>query len=615
MMMKRRDLGTWALLLALAGTIAACTQEAPPAPKTGTTTKLADPALAATGAAPAAKTIAARKPVKGQLLLTPTTAPPATETVQGALTRDDALLPDDGSYADYYSYQGRRGQQVVITLESGQFDAYLMFGIGPRDALDVLANDDDGGDGTNSRIAITLPRDGVYTIVANSLGSGETGSYVLRIGSAGGAQPVQTATPEIARNSTVQGRLERTDATLESDGTHYDVWLFDGRAGERVTATMRSTDFDTYLIFGEGTPGDLEHLEEDDDGAGGTDSRLMITIPDNGVYVLLANSFGEGQGAYSLTIESEDPIDFASRYPGGGDPNGKYALLVGIDDYPGTDSDLASPVADARLIRETLIRKFGYNPANIVMLLDEEATRDQIIRAFGAHLGQAGPSGSALFYYSGHGFQLESNVGIGAPEDPEPGDSRDEALYVWGYGEQSTMLLDDELGSLIDRLRTERTVVILDSCSSGSGTRGTGTPKRVSINPADVNSVAGHLYVPRHFETAYKGGPTTTDAGAGLLDASLSRRPHVLMAGSQDDDFSYVETSWPDRGGVASVFTYYLVGALEAATPQTTFRDLMNRVRQQTTQYTRTQRYDPLQVPQVAGELATARVLTVLGGN
>lgn len=573
-------------------------------PKTGTTSKQGDGLFAVAAQSRGAKAAPARKPGRSALMRGPESAAPAAAdtTIRGTLAQGDAVLESDGSYVDYHTYQGRRGERLSITLESSEFDAYLFLAAGSPASYELLADDDDGGGGTNARIDITLPADGDYTILVNSYAAGETGAYVLRVG-LGSVGPTPT-TGTLGRNTPVQGQLSSTDPPLESDGTYYDAWTFDGRAGEQVTLTMRSEEFDTYLIVGIGSPGDLELLGEDDDGGGGTDSQVMVRLPEDGTYTVLANSYEIAEGAYTLLLESAEAVDYTERYPGGGDPNGRYALLVGIDDYPGTDSDLSSSVADVRLMEQTLIDEFGYSPANIVTLTDHEANRDHIINAFSRHLGQAGPAGTALFFYSGHGFQLDDNVGVGLPDDPEPGDSRDEALYVWGYDEQSTTVLDDELGYLIDQLSTDRTLVMLDSCASGSGTRG-GSAKFVTAEDA-----APFLRLPRRFIGEAKAASGTGAGATGMFDTASTRRPHVLLAGSQENAFSFTAEGWPDHGGVASVFTYYVVTELERATPETTFEQLLDRVRTQAESYSARERLTPPQVPQVGGELARTRVLS-----
>jgi Caspase domain/Bacterial pre-peptidase C-terminal domain len=108
----------------------------------------------------------------------------------------------------------------------------------------------------------------------------------------------------IRAGQTVSGALSTADPRM-SDGSHYDDYVYRGRAGERVIITMRSSRFDTWLLLGEGTGDQFEQLDRDDDGAGGTDSRLEITLPSTGVFVIRANSVeGGATGAYTLAVAS-----------------------------------------------------------------------------------------------------------------------------------------------------------------------------------------------------------------------------------------------------------------------------------------------------------------------
>lgn len=100
---------------------------------------------------------------------------PAFETgidMNGSLADGDQALPD-GEYADRYTFQGRAGERIALTAESGQFDTYL-FVRGPGG---FSSDNDDGPDGTNSRIDAVLPADGEYTVTVTSYGPGETGRY------------------------------------------------------------------------------------------------------------------------------------------------------------------------------------------------------------------------------------------------------------------------------------------------------------------------------------------------------------------------------------------------------------------------------------------------------
>jgi hypothetical protein len=112
------------------------------------------------------------------------------QTLNGTLSTSDCPL-GDGSYYDAYSFDGTAGQQISIFM-SASFDTYLFL---LRPDGSTLAQNDDGGGGTNSRIPagsgmLTLPTTGTYTIVANSFAANVTGPYTLTLN--GTAPPAPT---------------------------------------------------------------------------------------------------------------------------------------------------------------------------------------------------------------------------------------------------------------------------------------------------------------------------------------------------------------------------------------------------------------------------------------
>ena len=98
-------------------------------------------------------------------------------SVSGSLSASDEQLTT-GEYADRYVISGRRGDRVALDLQSDAFDTYLFL----RGPDDVSADNDDGPNGTNSRIDMTLPADGDYTVSVTSFGPGEVGPYSLTAG-------------------------------------------------------------------------------------------------------------------------------------------------------------------------------------------------------------------------------------------------------------------------------------------------------------------------------------------------------------------------------------------------------------------------------------------------
>jgi serine protease Do len=118
-------------------------------------------------------------------------AEPIDETHEGALEDSDSVLEDDGSFYDHYSFRAQEGWQIEVSMESDEFDTYLLLVKGSEATMSaedlVQQNDDVGGGNTNSAISVAAPASGTYTVIANSFTAGETGAYTLRITTTDGA--------------------------------------------------------------------------------------------------------------------------------------------------------------------------------------------------------------------------------------------------------------------------------------------------------------------------------------------------------------------------------------------------------------------------------------------
>lgn len=219
-------------------------------------------------------------------------------SIEGALTEDDAKGVA-GATADSYRFSGREGQRIRIEMSSDEFDTYLeLFDAGQVS----LAEDDDGGQGTNSRLTFTLPRTGTYLIEARAF-TEATGAYSLSVSE---VEPEKAPEP-LPFGSTIRGEISADDPTDNLD-RGFDAYGFQGVAGQRIQAIMRSGDFDAYLQIGRAGAA-FSALASDDDGLGeGTDSRLSFTLPENGDYVLRALPLGsDARGLYSLELIDRGP--------------------------------------------------------------------------------------------------------------------------------------------------------------------------------------------------------------------------------------------------------------------------------------------------------------------
>ncbi|MDB4950708.1 MAG: hypothetical protein JWM27_3357 [Gemmatimonadetes bacterium] len=419
---------------------------------------------------------------------------------------------------------------------------------------------------------------------------------------------------DLRTGQTVQGRLQDGDSILADDSSYVDAYRYQGRSGERITVRMESPDFDTYLAVRMGG----QIVGVNDDGAGGTNSSLTIDLPLDAEYSINANSLRKGMtGRYTISLVSQgattasvDTVNWARRYPGGGSPGDRYAVLVGIATYPhALGADLDGPAQDVREMRDVLVNRYGFKPENVLVLMNREANRRQILEAAQRHLGQAGPNGVAVFYYSGHGTQLDANYG---DQDAEP-DGKDEAIVVWGQGEDGgSLILDDELGAVSDRLRAGRALFVLDACHSGTGLR--------ADLPHDAKflrfaAIRNHTTVPRTWLRS-PGGPGE-HALAGDLDArgaGRAARKRLLLAASTETEVSWISRGpWPD-GVRSSVFTHYLVDELSHADPGVTFRSAMQLVGGATDRYTRKFQHTG-QTPQAEGTHLDEAIDAFLSGR
>jgi hypothetical protein len=104
----------------------------------------------------------------------------AVEIVEaGILQEGDETIPNDGSFYDSFPLEGSAGDSFTITLESSEFDTFLA--IMDEDGNIIEQNDDISEEDSNSRLEITLPGNGTYSIIVNAYDKGGKGNYVLKV--------------------------------------------------------------------------------------------------------------------------------------------------------------------------------------------------------------------------------------------------------------------------------------------------------------------------------------------------------------------------------------------------------------------------------------------------
>jgi hypothetical protein len=181
------------------------------------------------------------------------------QTVTGDLTDTDCLLPSDGSFVDYWQFQGTAGDVVVIDLSSTDFDAYLALLDG---AGNLVAQNDDFGSSLNSHIAFTLTNTGTWVIACTSLLTQITGSYSLTLQGVPASTPgtCTTATSLCLQGSrftvsvawaTTDGRTGSGQAVYLTNDTGY-FWFFDAGNVELVVKVLdaRGVNGHFWVFYG-----------------------------------------------------------------------------------------------------------------------------------------------------------------------------------------------------------------------------------------------------------------------------------------------------------------------------------------------------------------------------
>ena len=265
--------------------------------------------------------------------------------VDGALTGSEPLFR--GSPVQGWTLEGRANQRLAITLTSEEMDSYLYFdGPGFTDPL----SDDDGGGDLHARLCVELPEDGTYRVFPGRLSAEGAGSaYRLEATSLQAddlcdefqlsAGRVEAALlgldPEgrqVEVGQTVEGVLDGSSPLHPSNGTPLQAWRLVASPGATVWVDLLSDDFDPLLrVLGPGLP-----EAESDDFDEGWNSRLEVTVPDDGdVRVLAGAFFAEGRGRYRLRVSTEPPpLEVNSGGGGGAASVGTRVEATLLDELP-----------------------------------------------------------------------------------------------------------------------------------------------------------------------------------------------------------------------------------------------------------------------------------------
>ena len=248
-------------------------------------------------------------------------------------------------------------------------------------------------------------------------------------------------------------------------------------------------------------------------------------------------------------------------------PKKVFALFVGIDSYPLPIPPLRGCVADVNRIQSHLssIKDIELHSKT---LLNQDASKERIVKLLKEHLGQANEQDVALFYFSGHGTQEY------APEVFWESDANNkmQALvcvdsFVKPEEEQYRFLADKELRYLIHQLSQTgaHVVTIFDCCHSGDNTRSTEemTKRQIHYKRALDLPFPARQWSEFIFADSIK----AEDFKEKSIEEVLPQGAHIQMAACLPSQSAYES----NREGV---FTTQLIDLLQKSNNQISYYDL-----------------------------------------
>jgi hypothetical protein len=244
---------------------------------------------------------------------------------------------------------------------------------------------------------------------------------------------------------------------------------------------------------------------------GASNRQNLLNNPPNATNVELVKKGSmntpQGKGNISKT--------FATGILGDKCTGNKYAIVIGISDYPGTVNDLKYADEDALDMISALTTTYEFNPSNIYSLIDAEgngavnATRTNILNAINNLSTIVTSNDEVVFFFSGHGMK-----GIADDGDNE---RIDEAIVVHD-GINIVPIWDGELKTAFSDFKTTRMIFFFDSCLAG-GMTDLQSPGRI-INMATTET--GTAY---EFDSLQNGQFTYYFIDQGILHSKADTHP------------------------------------------------------------------------------------------
>ena len=242
------------------------------------------------------------------------------------------------------------------------------------------------------------------------------------------------------------------------------------------------------------------------------------------------------------------------------------ALLIGINLYK-KFQNLRGCVNDSKSMRKILMNYLGFEPENIRVLIDNRATKENIMIRLNWLVKASKPGDYLILHFAGHGAQIRDRDG------DELLDQLDEIICPYDMDWDGTYITDDEISCIFKELKKEVLLeVFLDCCHSGAGTR----EIPAAAGNGDQREIC-YRYLEPPFDIACRSDifPELPMRGFGHK-SELAKLNHVLWSACRDDQ-SAADAYIGER--FHGVFTYSICNHFEATGGMTSRIGLLRRIR------------------------------------
>jgi hypothetical protein len=258
----------------------------------------------------------------------------------------------------------------------------------------------------------------------------------------------------------------------------------------------------------------------------------------------------------------------------------KYALLIGINNYEYSNPNEGFPnlngcVNDILRMQKILL-SFGFDPKDIAMMKDSNASHDAVLQAIHQLALKAAPGDVVVIHFSGHGSHITDPARInGVDETLVAYDSRNPRKTDDPTGGDIT---GEQLNQAINQIRTKHITVIIDACySAGLISRSISTGLSRSIPPYKSVSVP----------------PAAPTMQAPIRGAGAS---FVLIAAAQQNQEAQEYAPNGAKKPQFGTLTYFLTSEIQShLRTSVTYKDIFPAVREEV------RTVHPSQVPSLEG--------------